>query len=112
MRASDRSGLAIIIAVVLAALTVLPLTTDGRFLVFGVVLVLLVGGLTIALRRARLGGGSIIAAQLLLVLVFSLGLSLTMPGAGEPWYEHYPRSGTPGSSTCEPSRHRWIPTTA
>ncbi|HEY5821832.1 MAG TPA: transglutaminaseTgpA domain-containing protein [Propionibacteriaceae bacterium] len=90
MRSSDRSGLAIIVAVLLASLTVTPLTSDLGFLGLAALLVLLVGGMTIGLRRARLGNGTVISAQLLLVLVFSLVVSLSMPGVGEPWYDHYP----------------------
>lgn len=90
MRATDRTGLAVMISVLLACFTITPLTEGRGFLVLAALLIALVGGLTIAMRRARLGGGTIIASQLLGVLVFSLAVSLVMPGVGEPWFEHYP----------------------
>jgi hypothetical protein len=48
MRAADRSSLAIVVAVLLAMLTLAPLTSDGRFLGVGGFLVLLLGGVTVA----------------------------------------------------------------
>lgn len=90
MRGSDRSGLAVTVAVLLAVLTVRPLTSDPAFLGYGGLLLLLLGVLTVGLRRARIGSGSVLGAQLLVVVLFSLLLSLSLPGVGEPWFEHYP----------------------
>ena len=63
MRATDRSGIAVIVSVALACLTVRPLTSDGGFLPMSWLLVLLIGGLSIALRRARVGSTAVLGAQ-------------------------------------------------
>ena len=44
MRASDRSGLAVMLSVALAAVTLRPLTQDGSYLVLGWLLIGLIGG--------------------------------------------------------------------
>ncbi len=98
MRAEDRTGLAVMISVLLASFTIAPLTQGRGYLALAALLIAVVGGLTIVMRRARLGGGTIIASQLLAVLVFSLGMSVLMPGAGEPWFEHYPSLWSAGIS--------------
>ena len=55
MRADDRYVVAVMVAVALASLTLVPLTRDSSFLGPGWLIILLVGGLSAGLRRARLG---------------------------------------------------------
>ena len=90
MRATDRTGLAIGVAAVLAALTLIPLSTDHAFVPLAAVLIAAGAAVTVGLRRARIGSGTVILAQILVVVLASVLLSLTMPGAGESWVEHYP----------------------
>jgi hypothetical protein len=85
MRASDRSGIAVMISVALAAITLRPLTTDGSYLVLGWLLIALIGGTSIVLRRLRVGGGTVLASQVLIWLLCSLGLGLVSPSSGAPW---------------------------
>ncbi len=80
MRPTDRSGIAVIVSVALACLTVRPLTSDVGFLSLSWLLVLLIGGLSVALRRARVGSTAVLGAQTALLAVFSVGLSLSSPG--------------------------------
>ena len=89
MRASDRSGLAVMISVALAAITLRPLTSDGSYLVLGWLLIGLLGGTSIVLRRLRVGGGTVLASQVLVWLLCSLGLGLVSPSSGAPWYAQY-----------------------
>lgn len=89
MRASDRSGLAVMLSVALAAVTLRPLTQDGSYLALGWLLIGLIGGTSIVLRRLRIGGGTVLASQVLLWLLCSLGLGLVSPSSGTPWYAQY-----------------------
>jgi transglutaminase-like putative cysteine protease len=89
MRASDRSGIAVMISVALAAITLRPLTTDGSYLILGWLLIGLIGGTSIVLRRLRVGGGTVLATQVLIWLLCSLGLGLVSPSSGAPWYAQY-----------------------
>ncbi len=73
MRATDRSTVAVTIAVLLASLTIRPLTSDGRYLVLSWLLVLSLGLITLLLRRAHLGPTVVFAIQ-----VAVLGLALSM----------------------------------
>ena len=90
MRPTDRSGIAVIVSVALACLTVRPLTSDVGFLSLSWLLVLLIGGLSVALRRARVGSTAVLGAQIALLAVFSVGLSLSSRGIGSSWYQQYP----------------------
>lgn len=89
MRAGDRSGLAVIVSVALASLTIQPLTDDGSFLVLGWLLIGLLVGIGIVLRRLRVGGGTVLGAQTAAFVLASLGLGLASPGSGAPWWAHY-----------------------
>ncbi len=94
MRPADRSGIAVIISVILASITVLPLTSDRNFLLISWFLIILIGALSIGLRRARIGSSSILSVQLATLIACSIGLSLIMAvpeGAlFAPWYQRYP----------------------
>lgn len=87
MRATDRSTVAVTIAVLLASLTIRPLTTDGQYLVISWLLVLSLGVITALLRRARLGPTAVFAIQ---VVVLGLGLGLLTVSMADPtatsWY--------------------------
>ena len=73
MRPTDRTGIAVILSVALACLTVRQLTEDGGFLALSWLLIGLIGGIGIAMRRARFGGTAGLAAQ-------SAGLVLSAAG--------------------------------
>jgi transglutaminase-like putative cysteine protease len=88
MRASDRMGVAVIFSVLLATFPVTPLTTDSSFLGLSWLLIVILGGATIAMRRARLASSTVLGVQLLILVVATFALSATMPGRGEPWYTH------------------------
>jgi transglutaminase-like putative cysteine protease len=89
MRATDRSGIAVIVSVALACLTVRPLTSDGNFLPTSWLLILLIGGISIALRRARVSSTAVLGVQTVVLALFSLGLSLGAPGFAGTWYQQY-----------------------
>jgi transglutaminase-like putative cysteine protease len=89
MRASDRSGIAVMISVALAAITLRPLTSDGSYLVLGWLLIVLIGATSMVLRRLRVGGGTVLASQVLVWLLCSLGIGLVSPSSGAPWYAQY-----------------------
>jgi transglutaminase-like putative cysteine protease len=94
MRASDRSSIAVTISVMLACLTVTPLTSDSGFIGLSWVLIMAIGAASLGLRRIRLTSGVVLSAQIAILLFYSLGLSLTLASAtsdlGVPWFEHYP----------------------
>jgi hypothetical protein len=77
------------LSVALAAITLRPLTQDGSYLVLGWLLIGLIGGTSIVLRRLRISGGTVLASQVLVWLFCSLGLGLFSPSSGAPWYAHY-----------------------
>ena len=93
MRASDRSSIAVMISVMLACLTVIPLTQDGSFIAFSWILIIAIGAASMGLRRAGLASSAVLAAQLLILLVYSFGLGLTLSSAtsaiGTPRFERY-----------------------
>ena len=89
MRPTDRTGIAVIVSVALACLTVRPLTEDGSFLALSWLLIGLIGGIGIALRRSRFGGATVLAAQSVGLVLFSLGLSGLTPIVGLRWFENY-----------------------
>ena len=51
MRASDRMGIAVTFSVLMATFPVSPLTTDSSFLGLSWLLIVVLGGSTIAMRR-------------------------------------------------------------
>ena len=59
MQASDRMGIAVVFSVLLATFTVSPLTSDSSFFGVSWLLILILGGSTIAMRRARLASGTV-----------------------------------------------------
>ena len=89
MRATDRMTLAVVLALFLAAFTLAPLTSDLSYLGASWFFLAVLGVLTALLRRARVGGGVVLLAQLVGTVLLSVALSLTMPGLGLPWYQHY-----------------------
>ena len=94
MRASDRSAIAVTISVMLACFTVTPLTSDAGFLGLSWVLIIAIGAASLGLRRIRLTSGVVLSIQIAILLLYSLGLSLTLTSAtsdlSTPWFEHYP----------------------
>ncbi len=94
MRATDRSTVAVMISVMLACLTVTPLTQDSSFIAFSWVLIVAIGAASLGLRRAGLANGAVLTAQIAILVLYSLGLSLTLTSPtsdiSTPWFEHYP----------------------
>jgi transglutaminase-like putative cysteine protease len=93
MRASDRSAIAVTISVMLACLTVTPLTQDPGFVGLSWLLIIAIGAASLGLRRIRLSSGVVLGAQVAILLFYSLSLSLTFISPtsefGTPWFEHY-----------------------
>ncbi len=93
MRASDRSAIAVTISVMLACLTVTPLTQDPGFVGLSWLLIIAIGAASLGLRRIRLSNGVVLGAQVAILLFYSLSLSLTFISPtsefGTPWFEHY-----------------------
>jgi len=93
MRASDRSTIAVIISVMLACFTVIPLTQDSSFIAFSWILIIAIGAASIGLRRAGLSSAPVLGAQLVMLLLYSLGLGLTLSSGdrltGASWFERY-----------------------
>jgi transglutaminase-like putative cysteine protease len=94
MRASDRSTIAVAISVMLACLTITPLTQDSSFVALSWVLIIAIGTASLGLRRAGLANSAVLTAQIVILLLYSLGLSLTLTSPTSdittPWFEHYP----------------------
>jgi transglutaminase-like putative cysteine protease len=93
MRASDRSAIAVTISVMLACLTLTPLTQDSGFVGLSWVLIIAIGAASLGLRRIRLTNSVVLGAQVAILSFYSLGLSLTLISPtsefGAPWFEHY-----------------------
>jgi transglutaminase-like putative cysteine protease len=89
MRTTDRMTLAVVLALFLAGFTLVPLTSDRSYLGASWFFLAVLGLTTAAARRARLGSGVVLLTQLLAAALLSVGLSLTMPGLGLPWHQHY-----------------------
>jgi transglutaminase-like putative cysteine protease len=89
MRSTDRTTIAVVLALFLAGLTLVPLTVDRNYLGAGWLFLVVLGAVTVALRRASIGAVAVLAVQLGLGALLSLGLSLTLSWTGEPWYLHY-----------------------
>lgn len=81
IRAADRMGVAEIVALVLASLTLGPLTVDGSYRLSSWIAVIIVCGLGIVARRLRLPFFVIATLQTAVVAVFLGALSL---GLGNP----------------------------
>jgi transglutaminase-like putative cysteine protease len=94
VRATDRSTVAVIISVMLACFTVIPLTQQSSFLGLSWVLIIAIGAASLGLRRAGLASSAVLTAQIVILLIYSVGLSLTlsagMSALGTPWFEDYP----------------------
>jgi transglutaminase-like putative cysteine protease len=93
MRASDRSTIAVTISVMLACLSVTPLSQDSGFVGLSWLLIIAIGAASLGLRRIQLTNGVVFSAQVAILLFYSLGLSLTLVSPltelGTPWFEHY-----------------------
>src|SRR6476620_8130536 len=100
VRASDRSSIAVMISVMLACLTVTPLTQDSSFIAFSWILIIAIGAASMGLRRAGLASSAVLAAQLVILLVYSFGLGLTLSSAasaiGTSRFERYADLWTAG----------------
>lgn len=88
MRPSDRTGLAISLSVLLATFTLLPLTRDHSFLGVSWLLIVLLGGIAVLLRRARFGAGVVVAGQLVALGVFLILFSMALPVSGVGWWQN------------------------
>ncbi|GAA2100994.1 DUF3488 and transglutaminase-like domain-containing protein [Microlunatus panaciterrae] len=89
MHATDRSGIAVAVSVMLATFALTPLTKDSSFLGVSWVVIIALGVVAVLMRRARLSAPAVLVAQLLLLGVVLVALSLTMPAPAAPWYEHF-----------------------
>ncbi len=91
IRASDRVGGAVIGSGLLAALILLPFTQDLSYLVSAGPLVVLIGGLGMALRRMRIGEAWIVLAQAVVLGVFLQAISWPLSEPGENTIDLYVR---------------------
>ena len=89
MRSTDRMTTAVVLALFLAGFTLAPLTANLSYLGASWLFLAILGLITAALRRARLAAAIVLAVQVGLGALLSLGLSLTLSWTGEPWYSHY-----------------------
>lgn len=89
MRNSDRSGLAVVVSVMLATFTARPLTQDLSYIGASWLLILALGGVTLLLRRARPGSVAVLGAQAAVLAAFVALLALSMPGGGNTWFGHF-----------------------
>ncbi len=89
MRSSDRSGLAVMVSIILATFTVVPLTRDLSFLGVSWALIISIGVATIGLRRAGLGAGAVLGTQIGLLAAFVAALAGSIPGTADTWYGHF-----------------------
>ncbi len=81
VRSSDRSAVAVLVAVTLAALTLLPLTQDTSYIPLAVVVTFAVTVVGAVGRRLRLGGGVVLGVQALVLVAFVLGIALSLGGS-------------------------------
>lgn len=88
MRSSDRSTVAVTLSVLLATLTVVPLTEDRSFLTISALLILVLATATLGARRTRMTGSVVLAVQLVAWLGLVLLLSASLPGDGESSWPH------------------------
>jgi transglutaminase-like putative cysteine protease len=89
MRTTDRTTVAVVLSLFLAGFILAPLTADLSYLGASWGFLVVLGATTIVLRRARVGNGLVLLAQLAVAGLLSVALSVTMPGLGLPWYQHY-----------------------
>ena len=89
MRSTDRTTTAVVLALFLAGFTLVPLTADRSYLGASWLFLVILGSVTVALRRAAMGAATVLAVQLALGALLSLGLSLTLSWTGEFWFLHY-----------------------
>ncbi len=78
LRASDRSAIAVVFAVCLAALTLTPLTQDHTFVGQSWLLILIIGGLSALLRRLGLGSLLVVVVQAVVWLIGIVVLATRM----------------------------------
>ncbi len=90
MRADTRLGVATVVAMGLATLTVLPLTSDRTFVVLTWLGIALLCTLGLVLRRRGAGAGLTFASQLLVLVVSSLVLAYALSGDAD-LVTRYPR---------------------
>ncbi len=88
LRSTDRLGIATAVAMVLAGFTVLPLTSDRAFLGASWLLIALIAGVGITLRRLRLGAVTVTLAQIVVLAAYLFVLVAAVPGESEGWPEH------------------------
>ncbi|MGI8458679.1 MAG: transglutaminaseTgpA domain-containing protein [Propionibacteriaceae bacterium] len=88
MRTTDRSQVAVTVAVLLSALTLRPLTSDMGYVSTGFVLVVALALLSAVLRRVRISESFVLLAQLVVWAGAVLFLAATLPGPGDTWYGH------------------------
>jgi transglutaminase-like putative cysteine protease len=89
MRATDRNVVAVMLSVALACMTLRPLTSDGSYLGLGWLLICLIGGFSIALRRLGTAESVVLAVQTGIWVLFSLALSLMTVASDNPWLVRY-----------------------
>jgi transglutaminase-like putative cysteine protease len=82
---SDRWVTAVTVAVLLASTTLLPLTNDRAYLVLSSILVVILGLLSLVLRRFRVGDVAVLGFQAITLAGFVFAVSLGMPGEGNPF---------------------------
>ena len=89
MRPTDRMTGGSVAAMFLASFTLVPLTSDLRYLVTSWLFLGVLGGSTVALRRAGLHSGVVLGVQVGVGALLSLALALTLGRTGPSWYTHY-----------------------
>lgn len=89
MRPTDRMGIAVTVAVLLASFTLAPLTADSSYLGISWVLVLVLGGCTLVLRRFRWSTGAVLGTQVAILLLFVAAYGTVTPGAGGSWLSDF-----------------------
>lgn len=83
---SDRFSIAVTVAVLLASITLLPLTRDSGYLVLSSLLVLFLGAVSFVLRRLNLGNLAVLGFQSLTLIGFVFAASLGLgSGDGNPF---------------------------
>lgn len=85
LRPTDRNAIAIMVAVFCAALSLKPLTTDMSFLPLAGILIVLVSGIGAVLRRLRLNSPMVLGAQVLIVIVYLVGIGIALSDSGSWW---------------------------
>lgn len=79
MRASDRMVVAVTAAVIVTSFTLRPLTTDRAWVVSAAGLTLVLGVVTLVLRRLRVVAGAVFAAQVLVLVGGALLTAASLP---------------------------------